>query len=85
MPRAEEIRDVQRATCVGLSSGWEKWDSAIMEQLGPVGAAIIPGSSARSHLGGMPRCSVRARWALSYLPPGWSPMVDLLHGTSTSG
>jgi len=25
----------------GLSAGWEKWDSVIMEQLGPVGAAMI--------------------------------------------
>jgi SAM-dependent methyltransferase len=41
MPSADEIRDVQRATWAGLSSGWEKWDSIIMDQLGPVGAAII--------------------------------------------
>src|SRR6185436_13287701 len=41
MPRAEEIRDGQRATWAGLSAGWEKWDSIIMDQLGPVGAAII--------------------------------------------
>jgi SAM-dependent methyltransferase len=38
---ADEIRDVQRATWAGLSAGWEKWDSVIMEQLGPVGAAMI--------------------------------------------
>src|SRR2546423_5987038 len=41
MPRADEIRDGQRATWAGLSAGWEKWDSVIMEQLGPVGAAMI--------------------------------------------
>ena len=41
MPRADEIRDGQRATWAGLSAGWEKWDSVIMDQLGPVGAAII--------------------------------------------
>ena len=41
MPSADEIRDVQRATWAGLSAGWEKWDSVIMEQLGLVGAAII--------------------------------------------
>ncbi len=41
MPSAGEIRDVQRATWAGLSSGWEKWDSVIMDQLGPVGAAMI--------------------------------------------
>ena len=41
MPGADEIRDAQRATWAGLSAGWEKWDSVIMEQLRPVGAAII--------------------------------------------
>jgi SAM-dependent methyltransferase len=41
MPSADEIRDGQRATWAGLSSGWEKWDAVIMEQLGPVGAAMI--------------------------------------------
>jgi SAM-dependent methyltransferase len=41
MPGDDEIRDVQRATWAGLSAGWEKWDSVIMDQLGPVGAAMI--------------------------------------------
>jgi SAM-dependent methyltransferase len=41
MPSADEIRDSQRATWAGLSAGWEKWDSVIMDQLGPVGAAMI--------------------------------------------
>src|ERR1022692_241098 len=41
MPSADEIRDVQRATWAGLFAGWDKWDSVIMDQLGPVGAAII--------------------------------------------
>src|SRR5712671_906186 len=41
MPSADEIRDGQRVTWGGLSAGWEKWDSVIMEQLGPVGAAMI--------------------------------------------
>jgi len=41
MPNAEEIRDAQRAMWAGLSGGWEKWDLVIMDQLGPVGAAII--------------------------------------------
>ena len=41
MPGGDEIRDVQRATWAGLSAGWEKWDSVIMDQLGPVGAAMI--------------------------------------------
>jgi SAM-dependent methyltransferase len=41
MPSADEIREAQRATWAGLSAGWEKWDSVIMDQLGPVGAAMI--------------------------------------------
>ena len=41
MPSPDEIRDAQRATWAGLSAGWEKWDSVIMDQLGPVGAAMI--------------------------------------------
>jgi SAM-dependent methyltransferase len=41
MPSPDEIRDVQRAAWAGLSAGWEKWDSVIMDQLGPVGAAMI--------------------------------------------
>ena len=41
MPSADEIRDVQRAAWAGLSMSWEKWDSVIMDQLGPVGAAMI--------------------------------------------
>ena len=43
MPSADEIRDRQRATWAGLSGGWEKWDLVIMEQLRPVGAAMIEG------------------------------------------
>jgi ubiquinone/menaquinone biosynthesis C-methylase UbiE len=41
MPSADEIRDEQLATWAGLSAGWEKWDSVIMDQLGPVSAAMI--------------------------------------------
>ncbi len=41
MPSGDEIRNVQRATWAGLSASWEKWDSMIMDQLGPVGTAII--------------------------------------------
>ena len=41
MPSAEEIKDGQRAAWAGLSAGWEKWDSVIMDQLGPVGTAMI--------------------------------------------
>jgi ubiquinone/menaquinone biosynthesis C-methylase UbiE len=43
MPTADEIRKAQRATWAGLSAGWEKWDAVIMDQLGPVGAAIAAG------------------------------------------
>jgi len=41
MPSGDEIRDGQRATWAGLSAGWEKWDSVIMDQLRPVGAAML--------------------------------------------
>ncbi|HVN51363.1 MAG TPA: class I SAM-dependent methyltransferase [Acidimicrobiales bacterium] len=41
MPSADEIRDAQRATWAALSVGWDKWDAVIMDQLGPVGAAMI--------------------------------------------
>src|ERR1019366_2992834 len=41
MPSGNGIRDAQRATWAGLSAGWEKWDSVIMDQLRPVGTAII--------------------------------------------
>ena len=41
MPGGDEIREGQRATWAGLSAGWEKWDSVILDQLGPVGTAMI--------------------------------------------
>jgi SAM-dependent methyltransferase len=41
MARDDDIRNAQRAAWAGLSAGWEKWDGVIMDQLGPVGAAII--------------------------------------------
>lgn len=41
MASADEIRDTQRATWGRLSAAWAKWDSIIMAQLRPVGAAII--------------------------------------------
>lgn len=41
MPSAAEIRDVQRAAWAGLSASWAKWDSVIMDQLRPVGEAMI--------------------------------------------
>jgi SAM-dependent methyltransferase len=41
MPSANEIRDGQRARWARLSASWEKWDSIILNQLGPLGAAMI--------------------------------------------
>lgn len=41
MTSSDEVRDVQRVTWAGLSAGWEKWDSVIMDQLAPVSAAMI--------------------------------------------
>ena len=41
MPSADEIRDGQRATWAGLSAGWDKWDTVIMDQLRPVSVAIV--------------------------------------------
>lgn len=41
MLNADEIREAQRATWAGLSGGWEKWDLVIMDQLSPVGTAMI--------------------------------------------
>jgi SAM-dependent methyltransferase len=41
MPSGDEIRDAQRAIWAALSAGWEKWDTLIMDQLAPVGVAMI--------------------------------------------
>ena len=41
MPNSDEVRDAQRAAWAGLSAGWEKWNSVILDQLGPVGATMI--------------------------------------------
>jgi ubiquinone/menaquinone biosynthesis C-methylase UbiE len=41
MPSADEIKDGQRAAWARLSASWEKWDSIIMDQLGPVGDAMV--------------------------------------------
>jgi SAM-dependent methyltransferase len=43
MPSGDQIRDGQRAAWAGLSAGWDKWDSVIMDQLRPVGTAIVEG------------------------------------------
>lgn len=41
MTNGDEIRAAQKKTWAGLSAGWEKWDSIIMDQLGPVSTAMI--------------------------------------------
>jgi ubiquinone/menaquinone biosynthesis C-methylase UbiE len=41
MASPDEIRDAQRATWDALSTSWDKWDAVIMEQLRPVGNAMI--------------------------------------------
>jgi SAM-dependent methyltransferase len=41
MPGSDEIQDVQRRAWAALSAGWDKWDSVIMDQMAPVGVAII--------------------------------------------
>src|SRR5215469_5066582 len=48
MPNADEIRDGQRAAWAGLSAGWEKWDSVIMDQLSPVSTEMIQGLDFRA-------------------------------------
>ena len=46
----DEIRGVQRATWAGLSAGWDKWDSVIMDQMGRVGAAMTAHPTRRARL-----------------------------------
>ncbi|MFN8108369.1 MAG: class I SAM-dependent methyltransferase [Thermoleophilia bacterium] len=41
MARDEEIRGAQRALWADLSAGWDRWDAVVMDQLAPVGAAMI--------------------------------------------
>jgi ubiquinone/menaquinone biosynthesis C-methylase UbiE len=41
MPSADEIREGQREAWAGLAAGWDKWDAIIMDQLRPIGAAMI--------------------------------------------
>ncbi|HTI24318.1 MAG TPA: methyltransferase domain-containing protein, partial [Kutzneria sp.] len=38
-----DFLDGQRAAWAGLAASWDKWDALIMDQLAPVGAAIIDG------------------------------------------
>ncbi|GAA3436308.1 class I SAM-dependent methyltransferase [Kutzneria kofuensis] len=81
MPRSEEVRNAQRATWAGLAAGWDKWGSVIMDQLGPVGAAIIEGldiADGHRHLDiasgtGEPGLSIAKR-----LPTGRVVLTDLV-------
>ena len=41
MTSSDEIRDAQRVAWAGLSSGWERWDTIIMDQMRPVTAAMV--------------------------------------------
>jgi SAM-dependent methyltransferase len=81
MPSAEEIRDAQRTRWARQSASWEKWDSLIMAQLGPVGSAIIDhldlGADGHRHLDiaagtGEPGLSVARR-----IPTGRVTLTDL--------
>ncbi|MFI9379689.1 class I SAM-dependent methyltransferase [Kutzneria sp. NPDC052558] len=81
MPGPEQIRDSQRQAWAGLAAGWAKWDSVIMDQLGPVGAAIMDGLGVvdgRRHLDiasgtGEPGLSIARRW-----PAGHVVLTDLV-------
>ena len=41
MASDDEIRDAQCAAWARHSADWEKWDTLIMDQLGPVGTALV--------------------------------------------
>lgn len=41
MTTDDEIRAGQRATWADLSAAWERWDDVIVDQLAPVGAAMV--------------------------------------------
>jgi SAM-dependent methyltransferase len=41
MSSPDEIRAGQRTAWANLSAGWDKWDAVIVDQLAPVGAAMI--------------------------------------------
>lgn len=49
MPSADEIRDAQRARWARLAASWDKWEAVILDQLGPVGTAIIEGLQPQAH------------------------------------
>lgn len=81
MPSADEIRDAQRTRWARQSASWEKWDSIIMAQLGPVGAAIVDNlglaSDGHRHLDvaagtGEPGLSIAKR-----IPTGRVTLTDL--------
>ena len=80
MAKAEEIRESQRATWAGLSVSWDRWDAVIMEQLRPVGEALVEAlqvGDAQQHLDiaagtGEPGLTVAAR-----APRGRVVLTDL--------
>ncbi|MGN6742262.1 MAG: class I SAM-dependent methyltransferase [Amnibacterium sp.] len=41
MATADGIRDAQRAVWASLADGWDRWDAVIMDQLAPVGDALV--------------------------------------------
>ncbi len=41
MSSTDDVRDGQRAAWDRLAVGWEKWDAVIMDQLSPVGTAMV--------------------------------------------
>src|SRR6185437_5269827 len=43
MVSADEIREGQRARWAWLAASWDKWETIILDQLAPIGAAIIEG------------------------------------------
>lgn len=81
MASADEIRDTQRTTWASLSAGWDKWDAIVMDQLAPVGAAIINGlgiADGQQHLDiatgtGEPGLTIAGR-----MPAGRVVLTDLV-------
>lgn len=41
MAAGDDVRERQRVAWAGLASGWEAWDAVIVDQLAPVGDAMI--------------------------------------------
>ncbi|MFN8039998.1 MAG: methyltransferase domain-containing protein [Acidimicrobiales bacterium] len=69
MATGDEIRDRQRATWAGLSTSWEKWDGVIVDQLAPVGTAMVDALGVGGDDG----------------PPGGRLHLDVASGTGEPG